>query len=111
MPRTTHLTNRFPQIIAKLMRNSEALVRLSAEQIAAGARARVHVDSGDLRDAIHVEPTDDGRLVIAGDDDVFYGHFEEFGAAGRSAHPFLVPAAEEQRDFLSSSYIAMLRKL
>jgi HK97 gp10 family phage protein len=104
--------NRFPQIIAKLAGNSEAVVRLSAEQIARSAQDRVPRDTGALHDSIHTEDTDEGTYVVAGGDEgVFYGHMIEFGTVDSPAHPFLIPAAEAERDFLTSSFIGMLRRL
>lgn len=73
----------------------------AAQAIAAGAKSRAPVDSGDLRDSIHVEHVDEGvYAVVAGDSDVFYGHMVENGTVRTPAHPFLVPAAEAEKDNL-----------
>ena len=72
--------------------------RLTAEVVEKGAKSRVPIDSGDLRDAIHVEPVEDGYAVVAGDSDVFYGHIVENGSVNVPPRPFLVPALEAERD-------------
>jgi HK97 gp10 family phage protein len=69
-----------------------------AELIAEEAKVRVPVDEGTLRDAIHVEETDVGWSVVAGDEtDAFYGHIIEHGGTGRAPRPFLTPAAEAKK--------------
>jgi HK97 gp10 family phage protein len=83
----------------------------TAEHIRAGAVRRVPVRFGFLRDAIaktmsrrtgvakvgitrgtHITP--DGSKV----DPARYGHLQEFGSEHNPAHPFVLPAAEEQKD-------------
>lgn len=99
--------NRFPQIIAELEPKVEAAVEVGRHMVADEARARVHVDSGSLRDAIHV----DDKLVVAGDNDAFHGHFEEFGTTRNPAHPFLVPALEAKTEDIVGLVVASLRGL
>jgi HK97 gp10 family phage protein len=99
--------NRFPQIIATLDPRLEEALDLGRQAIASDARSRVHVDSGDLRDSIHV----DDEYIVAGDGDVFYGHYEEFGTVHSPAHPFMVPAAEANRDTVVALAAAALRGL
>lgn len=89
------LTSRLPQIAASLPSRMKAVAEAGAEKIAEDAKARVHVDSGALRDAIHVDSQPEGVYVVAGDTDAFYGHLEEFGSSHSAPHPFLVPALEE----------------
>jgi HK97 gp10 family phage protein len=103
--------NRIPQIVATLNPKLSAALRVGAEGIARDAQARVHVDSGALRDSIHVEDADNGFYVIAGNDDVFYGIFEEFGTTHSPAHPFLIPATEAGRDNVVGLVAAALRSL
>ena len=100
--RQTVLRSRFPEIIARLPEAvADAAARETAEAIERGAKERVPVDSGDLRDAIHVEQVGEGKyLVIAGDGEVYYGHMVENGTSWSSGHPprpFLVPASEAER--------------
>jgi HK97 gp10 family phage protein len=90
------LVSRIPEIVASLPGEVKDALGVGAENIASVARDNVHVDSGDLRDSIHIEEVDEGWSVVAGDEDVFYGHLEEFGRGGKSGHPFLIPAAESE---------------
>lgn len=74
-------------------------MRLVAEAIDAGAKGRAPVATGALRDAIHTEKRAEGSYaVVAGDSKVFYGHLVEHGTTKAPAHPFLIPAAEAERN-------------
>ena len=103
--------NRFPTIIAALNPKVNAALRVGAEVVEASAKVRAPTESGDLRNAIHVEDGDDGVYVVAGGGDVFYGHMVEFGTSHSAAHPFMVPAAEENRDTVAAAVMAALRSL
>ena len=106
------LKSRLPQITAALAGKVDIAVRAGAERIAADAKTRVPVNSGKLRDAIHVERDAPGRYaVIAGDNTAFYGHLVEFGTSKTAAHPFLIPAAEAQRQVSVTSAAQALRHL
>lgn len=96
----TTFTSRIPAIIAALDDKLIEGVEEVAEAIADGARERVPVDSGALRDAIHVEVDGMEVSVVAGDDDAFYGHIVEHGGTRTPAHPFLIPAYESERSRL-----------
>ena len=103
--------SRIPQITAELLPRLEAATGAGAELIAERAKQRVPVNTGALRDAIHVEPDDGGFAVIAGDTEAFYGHIIEHGGVRQPAHPFLIPAAEESREEVISLVAAALRSL
>jgi HK97 gp10 family phage protein len=91
------LKSRIPLIIAELDDKVREGVVEVAENIADGATERVPVDSGALRDAIHVE-TDENRVrVVAGNTEAFYGHIVEHGGVHTPARPFLIPAYEAER--------------
>jgi HK97 gp10 family phage protein len=103
--------SRIPQIAATLDARVTAAMRTAAEQVEQDAKARVPVATGGLRDAIHTEMEGDSVSVIAGDDDVFYGHLVEYGTSRVPARPFLVPALESNRDNILASVNAALRTL
>lgn len=95
----TTLESRFPMIVAELRLRVSAAVKASAEMIAEDAKMKVAdpapVGVG-LRAAIHVEREDVAEYsVVAGNDDVFYGHMVEHGTSHSAPHPFLIPAKEE----------------
>jgi HK97 gp10 family phage protein len=94
------LISRIPQIIASLPPSVAEALEESANAIAEGAKGRVPVDSGALRDAIHVEEIDNGYSVVAGDDSAFYGHIVENGSVRVPPRPFLMPAFEAERENL-----------
>lgn len=111
---TVPYKSRLPRIAAKLDDYVDAGVRDVADDIARDARGRVPVASGDLRDAIHVEDVEGvaGQYrVLAGDDDVFYGHLVEFGTSHTAPRPFLLPAAEGRRASIGVRVAARLRRL
>lgn len=93
----TVLDNRFPEIILSLQPRTKTGLKVAAEMIAEGARANAPVGRypPHIRDAIHVEELEDdsGYTVMAGDDQVFWGHFVEFGTVKQPPRPFLLPAA------------------
>lgn len=95
------LKSRIPLIIGELDdRLLEAVTEL-AERIVAGAKDRVPVDTGALRDAIHVRVKGHDVAVVAGDDEAWYGHIVENGSVKMPPHPFLVPAYEAERPNLA----------
>lgn len=98
MIRTTY-KSRIPQIAAELDDRLDEVARHTAEAIAAQAKARVPVHSGDLKRSIHVDRKGEAEYaVIAGDSTAWYGHLVEYGSRRTPAHPFLIPAGESQRD-------------
>jgi HK97 gp10 family phage protein len=97
MPAT--LKSRLPAIIVALPGVTAAEAKGLAEAVEVRAKELAPdappIGQG-LVQAIHTEPDEEGFRVVAGDEDVFYGHFVEFGTAqGASPHPFLIPAFEE----------------
>ncbi len=89
------LIDRLPLVAAELSASLDVAARTIAESIADRAKAAAPVETGRLRDSIHVERVGRGKYaVVAGDHDVFYGHLVEFGAVSSPAQPFLVPAVE-----------------
>jgi HK97 gp10 family phage protein len=88
------LKSRLPAIAAELHGLIEAALVPGAQIVAEQAKQRVPVESGDLRDAIHVDTQPEGVYVIAGNRNVFYGHMVEHGTSHSPPEPFLVPALE-----------------
>lgn len=109
------LKSRFPMIVAELLPKVSAAIKTSAEVIAedAAQKAPDRTPLGDgLVASIHVEREKAGEYsVIAGDDDVFYGHMVEFGTSHSSPHPFLIPAMEEKKPVAEALVTAALRGL
>ncbi len=91
------LRSRLPEIARRLDDVAQEAVRQRAELIAAEARSRVPVNTGRLRNAIHVEQQDDMIRIVGGDGDAWYGHLVEFGTKRHGPRPFLLPAYEAHK--------------
>jgi len=104
-------TSRIPRIIAELDPRVELVAREAAELIEKGAKERVPVQTGKLRDSIHVERDDAGWMVLAGDNEVFYGHIVEHGGNRTAPRPFMVPALEQARPAVQKLIDRGLRNL
>lgn len=104
--------NRFPEIIAALPVRLDAAVEAAANVIMEQAKENVPVETGRLRDAIHVEEVGNlKRSVTAGDREAFYGHIVEHGSVHSGARPFLIPAFEQSKDDVIEIVDAVLRAL
>lgn len=57
----------------------------------------VPVDTGRLRNSLHISPSSPGSLRYEVGDGVDYGVFVEFGTYKMGAQPYLRPAADEVR--------------
>lgn len=105
------LHSRLDIIARSLPHEVDPAMKIAANAISEGAKERVPVESGDLRNAIHVEDIEDGYRVVGGSGDVFYGHFVEHGTVKLPARPFMAPAAEAVRNNIDSLVRAALRDL
>ncbi len=89
-----------------------------AESVAADARTRAPVDTGELRDAIKVEhpPRVGSRseaLVVVDPADIegdYHPVHAEFGTSRMPARPFMTPAAEAGRRVVLRRVIARARR-
>ncbi len=78
-------------------------VRSTAIVAEAEAQARCPVDTGALRGSIRAEkdPKDPFTwYLVAGNDEVDYADFVEYGTVKMAARPFLAPAADIAREAL-----------
>lgn len=101
MPAT--LKSRLDGIALELQPRVGAAVKAGAEIIAEQAQANLvaggHIRNDELGPAIHVEREGGAEYsVVAGDDDVFWGHLLENGTTRAQPYPFLVPALMEHED-------------
>lgn len=118
MPAT--LKSRFPEIIAELRPKVGAAVKQAAEVIAEDAAQKVSdpspVGQG-LIATIRVEREEAAEYsVLAGDTTAFYAKWVEYGHAARGGgqvapRPFMVPAAEENRENAAYLVTGALRSL
>jgi HK97 gp10 family phage protein len=105
------LTSRIPRITVEMLPAVELALKAGAETVAAAARDRVPVETGKLRDAIHVERDGIGFEVRAGDTDAFYGHIVEHGSTHTAPHPFLIPALEATRGEVVAEVRAAIKRI
>ena len=117
MARSVKLNNRLPEIQANLRLAATQSVREGANLIAARAKQRAPdappIGEG-LVDAIHVEKpanTTYTYAVVAGNDEVFWGHMQEFGTVKHAPQPFLIPAVEESKDEVTALVAKALGRL
>ncbi len=88
--------NRLPEITAALRPKASAIVRKTASDIEAHAKAVVPVDTGNLKNSIQTEMEGGGLTAVVGTG-VSYAPFVEWGTHKAPAQPYLTPAAEAVR--------------
>lgn len=108
--------NRFPEIAAAMPERTRRVVQKTGHDIEAGAKQRVRVDTGALKNSITTEEEDGGlTAIVAPHTD--YAIFQEFGPAanaqGRqwSFTPYMTPAAEVERPRFVAAMKQMLQDL
>jgi len=67
-------------------------VHEAAEEMAEVARQNAPVDTGELRDSIHVEDEGEGSRVVVGTD---HWIFPEFGTVDMAPEPYMRPAVDQ----------------
>lgn len=108
------LKSRIPQITAELHAKVDLALKAGAESVAAQAKLRAPdapPEGEGLVEAIHVEEELEGFYVVAGDEDVYYGHFVENGTVNHPPRPFLVPSLESQQAIILAGVNRVLRGL
>lgn len=79
-----------PSIIKRVQSNSNRAAYNFAQNVEGGAKRRVHVITGRLRNSIVRHRTGPGshRIIVG----MHYGVYEEYGTRYRPPHPFFRPA-------------------
>ena len=116
--------NRFPEIAAKLPRETSAVVRKTAYDVEGAAKIFAPVETGNLKNSIqtHYEPGDLEAMVDIAENRppgasanaataAEYGVYQEFGTYKMGAHPFMTPAAEANRGPFEQAMTQMLNRL
>lgn len=84
-----------PSIIKAVRSNSAVASANFALGTAAGAKRRVHVITGNLKNSIVAVPIHPRHWeVVVG---AHYGIYEEYGTRHRPPHPYLRPSVEDQK--------------
>lgn len=105
------LKSRIPEIIVELDLRVQEGIEHGADDVSQEAKVHVAVDTGKLRDKIHVESEHGEAYVVAGDEDAWYGHLVEHGTTKTPPRPFLVPALEANRSDIVKDVRDRLRTL
>ena len=108
------INNRVPAIVASLDPRCREAAKKGAEIIARDAASRAPdapPHGTGLAEAIHTEEDEDGIWVVAGDEQVFWGHYVEYGTVYQAAQPFLNPAADANREKVIALVAASLKGL
>ena len=114
----SHARAVFRQIAPVFRRRVDAAGQVTGKQVVAGARARVPVRLGFLRDRIAMQTRRGGRVRVGIQvglantgggrvvDPGRYGYLQEVGTAHHAAQPFMRPSAEGER----GPHVRRLRK-
>ena len=116
--------NRFPEIAAKLPRETSDVVRKTAFYVEADAKQKAPFETGNLRNSIqtHMEPSATEAVIDIAENRApgssatsataaEYGVYQEFGTSKMAAHPYMTPAAEANRGPFEQAMTQLLNRL
>jgi hypothetical protein len=91
-------TRKLDQILAQFPARAEGILDATAFEVQANAQMNAPVDTGALKNSIHVEKP--AQFVRRVSDGVEYGIHVEFPGVTRrwAGHPFMLPAVESARE-------------
>jgi HK97 gp10 family phage protein len=98
--------SRLAEIATQATMGADDRLRQSAERIAQGAVQRAPRRTGELAESIGVEQIGPFEYAVVAD---IPWRFLEFGTVKMGAQPFMVPAAEAERDNLVRSLGGLFR--
>lgn len=99
--------NRLPEMSAQLRERTSQLVRKTAFDVEARAKAIVPVRTGNLKNSIQTDFENDLTAVVG--TAVEYAPYVEFGTSKRPPRPYLAPAAEAVRPAFIAAAKELLR--
>lgn len=99
------------QLIEELPEQADAAVRAIALDVEAEAKRRAPVDTGYLRNSIHMRDPKRGDFEAQVDVDADYGIYVHEGAQGRRPVPFLEQAVDAAIGRASSRLEALAKKM
>ena len=100
-------TRRLDTLLSAIGPRAQAHIGRTSYNVQAGAQMRAPVDTGALKNSLHVEHM--ARLLNRVADGVEYGIYQEFGTHKMAAQPFLIPAIEAERDNWVQGWMRLLR--
>lgn len=97
--------NHLPALSQRMREQGAAHVQATAEHIAEDAASRAPVDTGELRDSIHVEGRGMASVIVA---DAGHAAYVEYGTSRSPAQPYLHPAVEAARSGYLSGWKSII---
>lgn len=94
-------TRKLDAILRNLGKNTSEATEQIASDIVEIAQENAPVQTGELRDSIHVEKDGNDHTVVVGAD---HGAFVELGTSKMAAQPYLGPAVAKVRRNLAKYY-------
>lgn len=90
--------NNLPNMFKNMKVEADKVSERTADRCSLMAKAYCPVDTGALRDSIHIEKDEEvGWAVVAGDTEINYALYQEYGTVHQPGTPFLTPASERIR--------------
>lgn len=87
-------SNRIPEIVAQARPRALEAVNAALFAVEGHAKSIVPVDTGALKNSIHVTPADAGTLSGECSASMDYAVYVEYGTYRSPAQPYMTPAAE-----------------
>lgn len=107
------LASRFTTLSGRLGARAAAVLRKTAFDIEADAKALAPVDTGALRASISTTVTGDGRngsMTAEIGPTVEYGVFQEFGTSTQPGQPYLGPAYDRRIEGYSDALASIIEE-
>ena len=99
-------THGLQQILRSLDGDAEKVLDVAARNIERIAKDLAPIDTGALKNSIHVIKEKPLERIIA--DGVEYGIYQEYGTTRMGAQPFMTPAVERERAQLEAAWKELL---
>ncbi|AKA72342.1 HK97-gp10 family putative phage morphogenesis protein [Clostridium scatologenes] len=112
------ILNKLQEIGANVGRLENKALKNAAEPVLEDSKANVPVRTGKLKKGLkitNVKKKEEIKYILVGVDkgdnsEIFYGKFIEFGTSKRSAHPFLQPAYEKNKNTIKEIIAETLKE-
>jgi HK97 gp10 family phage protein len=100
-------TRGLQQLLGSMDDRAEKVLDVAARNIERGAKEFAPVDTGALKNSIHVEKPGPLERIVG--DGVNYGIYQEYGTSRMPAQPWLTPAVEKERGQLEAAWKELLK--
>jgi HK97 gp10 family phage protein len=100
-------TEKMDEILQQMPGRVTDIIRRTGLAVMGKAMSLAPVDTGALKNSIHLEITSPASAIVA--DGVEYGIYQELGTYKMAAHPFLVPALESERQEFTQAFEELIQ--